>query len=72
MNSHAPITYGAESFEDYMRQFMSSEVRYKDFRKTIVQKFDSSRQDSFIHWLVQVVLLNVFAMGAVVPSLRIC
>ena len=71
MNSHAPITYGAESFEDYMRQFMSSEVRYKDFRKTNVQKFDSSRQDSFIHWLVQVVLLNVFAMGAVVPSLRI-
>ena len=50
MNSHAPITYGAESFEDYMRQFMSSEVRYKDFQKTIVQKYDSSRQDSFIHW----------------------
>ncbi len=50
MNSHAPITYGAESFEDYMRQFMSSEVRNKDFRKTNVQKFDSSRQDSFIHW----------------------
>lgn len=50
MNSHAPITSGAESFEDYMRQFMSSEVRYKDFRKTIVPKYDSSRQDSFIHW----------------------
>ena len=50
MNSHAPITYGAESFEDYMRQFMSSEVRYKDFQKTIVQRYDSSRQDSFIHW----------------------
>ncbi|KAI2493041.1 hypothetical protein MHU86_21515 [Fragilaria crotonensis] len=50
MNSHAPITSGAESFEDYMRQFMSSEVRYKDFRKTIVPKFDSARQDSFIHW----------------------
>ncbi len=25
MNSHAPITSGAKSFEDYMRQFMSSE-----------------------------------------------
>jgi hypothetical protein len=49
-NSHAPITYGAESFEDYMRQFMSSEVKYKDFRKTTVQKYDSLRQDSFIHW----------------------
>ena len=47
--THAPITNGAESFEDYMRQFMSSEVRYKDFRKTVVQKFYSSRQDSFIH-----------------------
>jgi hypothetical protein len=37
--THAPITNGAESFEDYMRQFMSSEVRYKDFRKTVVQNF---------------------------------
>lgn len=45
-------TYGAESFEDYMWQFMSSEVRYyKDLRETIVQKYgDSSCQDSFIHW----------------------
>jgi hypothetical protein len=50
MNSHAPIIYAAESFEDYMQQFMLSEVRYKDFHKTIVQKFDSSHQDSFIHW----------------------
>jgi hypothetical protein len=33
-----------------MLQFMSSEVRYKDFRKAIVPKYDSSRQDSFIHW----------------------
>ncbi|KAI2507364.1 Reverse transcriptase (RNA-dependent DNA polymerase) [Fragilaria crotonensis] len=33
-----------------MRQFTSSEVRYKDFRKTIVPKLDSARQDSFIHW----------------------
>ncbi|KAI2501854.1 hypothetical protein MHU86_12619 [Fragilaria crotonensis] len=49
-NSHAPITHGAESFEDYMQQFMSSEVKYKDFRKTVVQKYDSSRQDSFVHW----------------------
>jgi hypothetical protein len=50
VNSHALITYGAESFEDYMQQFMSSEVKYKDYRKTVVQKYDSSRQDSFIHW----------------------
>jgi hypothetical protein len=45
------LRYGSESFEDeYMQQFMSSEVCYKDFRKATFQKFDSSRQDSFIHW----------------------
>ena len=44
------LRYGSESFEEYMQQFMSSEVRYKDFRKATIQKFDSSRQDSFIHW----------------------
>jgi hypothetical protein len=33
-----------------MQQFMSFEVKYKEFRKTTFQKFDSSRQDSFIHW----------------------
>lgn len=44
------IRYGSESFEEYMQQFMSSEVRYKDFRKAAFQRFDSSRQDSFIHW----------------------
>ncbi|KAI2501346.1 retrotransposon [Fragilaria crotonensis] len=44
------LRYGSESFEEYMQQFMSSEVRYKDFRKAAFQRFDSSRQDSFIHW----------------------
>jgi hypothetical protein len=44
------LRYGSESFEEYMQQFMSSEVRYKDFRKATFQKFESSRQDSFIHW----------------------
>ena len=44
------LRYGSESFEEYMQQFMSSEVRYKDFRKATFLKFDSSRQDSFIHW----------------------
>jgi hypothetical protein len=33
-----------------MQQFMSSEVKYKDFRKATFQKFDSGRQDSFVHW----------------------
>ena len=44
------LRYGSESFEEYMQQFMMSEVRYKDFRKATFQKFDSSHQDSFIHW----------------------
>jgi len=44
------LRYGSETFEDYMQQFMSSEVKYKDFRKATFQKFDSGRQDSFIHW----------------------
>ena len=39
MNSHAPITSGAESFEDYMHQFMSSAVRYKD----LLSKNDCSK-----------------------------
>ena len=43
------LRYGSETFEEYMQQFMSSEVRYKDFRKASFQKFDSSQQDSFIH-----------------------
>jgi hypothetical protein len=29
---------------------VSFEVKYKEFHKTTFQKFDSSRQDSFIHW----------------------
>jgi Reverse transcriptase (RNA-dependent DNA polymerase)/GAG-pre-integrase domain len=48
--SHADLTYGAETFQDYMQQFMSTEVKYKDFRKTTIHKYDSSKQDSFIHW----------------------
>ena len=49
--SHATtLRYGSESFEEYMQQFMSSEVKYKDFRKATFQKFDSGRQDSFVHW----------------------
>ncbi|KAI2495399.1 hypothetical protein MHU86_19113 [Fragilaria crotonensis] len=42
------LRYGSESFEEYMQQFMS--LRYKDFRKAAFQRFDSSCQDSFIHW----------------------
>ena len=44
------VSFGAETFEGYMTQFMYSEVRFKDFRKAIIPKFDSSRNDSFIHW----------------------
>ena len=44
------LRYGSKTFEEYMQQFMLSEVRYKDFRKASFQKFDSSQQDSFIHW----------------------
>jgi hypothetical protein len=48
--SHANQTYGAETFEDYMQQFMSTKVHYKDFQKAPLHKFDSSKQESFIHW----------------------
>ena len=46
----AEVTFGAESFEDYMSQFMSSEIRFKDFRKAEIPKFDSSKNESFVHW----------------------
>jgi hypothetical protein len=44
------VTFGAETFEDYMSQFQYSEVKYKDFRKVVIPKFDASRNDSFVHW----------------------
>ena len=46
----AEVTFGAESFEDYMCQFMYGEVKFKDFRKASIPKFDSSKNDSFVHW----------------------
>ena len=44
------VTFGAETFEDYMSQFHYSEVKFKDFRKVTIPKFDSSKNDSFVHW----------------------
>ncbi|KAI2492878.1 hypothetical protein MHU86_21657 [Fragilaria crotonensis] len=38
----AEVTFGAESFEDYMSQFMCGEVKFKDFRKASIPKFDST------------------------------
>lgn len=46
----AEVKFGAGSFEAYMTQFMNSEVRFKDFRKAVIPKFDSSRNESFVHW----------------------
>ena len=46
----AEVTFGAESFEDYMCQFMCGEVNFKNFRKASIPKFDSSKNDSFVHW----------------------
>ena len=46
----AEVTFGAESFEEYMSQFMYAEVKFKDFRKATIPKFDSAKQDSFVHW----------------------
>ena len=43
--SNADLTYGTETYRDYM----STEVKYKDFCKTTIRTFDSSKQDSFIH-----------------------
>ena len=44
------VSFGAETFEDYMSQFQYSEVKYKDFRKVVIPKFDASKNDSFVHW----------------------
>ena len=33
-----------------MCQFMCGDVKFKDFRKASIPKFDSSRNDSFVHW----------------------
>ena len=44
------VTDGPETFQDYMSQFQFSEVKYKDFRKVTIPKFDASRNDSFVHW----------------------
>ena len=46
----AEVTFGAETFDEYMVQFMHAEVKFKDFRKATIPKFDSSKQDSFVHW----------------------
>ncbi len=46
----AEVTFGAESFEDYMCQFMCGEVKFKDFRKASILKFVSSKNDFFVHW----------------------
>jgi hypothetical protein len=32
-----------------MSQFMYAEVKFKDFRKVTIPKFDSTKQDSFVH-----------------------
>ncbi|KAI2496065.1 hypothetical protein MHU86_18437 [Fragilaria crotonensis] len=44
------VTFGAETFEEYMTQFMYAEVKFKDFRKAVIPKFDAGRRDSFVHW----------------------
>ncbi|KAI2509024.1 hypothetical protein MHU86_5400 [Fragilaria crotonensis] len=44
------VTFGAETFKDYMTQFQSTDVKFKDFRKITLPKFDSSKNDSFVHW----------------------
>ena len=46
----AEVTFGAESFEDYMCQFMCAEVKFKDFRKASIPRFDGSKNESFVHW----------------------
>jgi hypothetical protein len=46
----AEVTFGAESYQDYMSQFMFGDVKFKDFRKATIPKFDSSKNDSFVHW----------------------
>jgi hypothetical protein len=44
------VSFGAETFEDYMLQFLCAEVKFKDFWKITLPKFDSSKNDSFVHW----------------------
>jgi hypothetical protein len=44
------VTFGAESFENNMCQFMCGEVKFKDFRKASIPKFDPSKNASFVHW----------------------
>jgi hypothetical protein len=46
----AEVTFGAKSFEDYMCQFMCGEVKFKDFCKANIPKYDSTKNDSFVHW----------------------
>jgi len=49
-STHPTLRFGAETFEDYMQQFMSAQVMHKDFKKSTFRKYDSTKQDSFIHW----------------------
>ncbi|KAI2498978.1 hypothetical protein MHU86_15482 [Fragilaria crotonensis] len=44
------VSFGPESFQDYMSQFQFREVKFKDFNKIVIPKFDSHRGDSFVHW----------------------
>ena len=44
------VSFGPESFQDYMSQFQFREVKFKDFNKIVIPKFDSSRGDSFVQW----------------------
>ena len=46
----AEVTFGAETFEEYMTQFMYAEVKFKDFQKANIPRFDSQKQDLFVHW----------------------
>ncbi len=48
----AEVTFGAESYQDYMSQFMFGVVKFKDFRKATIPKFDSSKNDSFVVVLI--------------------
>lgn len=44
------VTFGAESFE-YMCQFMRGKVKFKVFlRRVSIRKFDSTKNDLFVHW----------------------
>ena len=42
--------YSDDVFPNCMSQFQFSEVKYKDFRKLTIPKFDASKNDSFVHW----------------------